>query len=222
MTNVATAARPEQEQFISEAQANRISKVVVFEHGAYLQRRVQTRVHEGLNRILIELQAFQIDTDSVQARVYGQGDILSVQYKETPVKDAPQEGVRALDEEKRARSRERQSLKKERDVVDKQIAFLDGVVAFSETEIPKELKTAFPDVDRLQGTLEFLDASYRQLAGRREALVYQLDDLDREIAVLEKRLKLLRGSKSTSRKCIEVLFDAAEEQNHDIEASDVV
>ncbi len=219
MTNEASRARPEQERFIAEAGENRITKVVVFDHGAYLQRRVQTQVHGGLNRILIEVKAFQIDSASVQARVYGQGDILSVQFKETPVKDAPQEDVRALDEDKRARSRERGSLERERDVVDKQIAFLDSVVAFSETETPKELKTEFPDVERLQGTLEFLDANYRRLAQRREELGYQVDELDREIAVLERRLKRLRRSKSTTRKCIEVLFDATEEQALDIEAS---
>ena len=60
---------------IGEDQGNRIVEAVVFSDQAYLKRQARVQVEAGLNRILMELQAFSVDRDSAQAKVYGQGEI---------------------------------------------------------------------------------------------------------------------------------------------------
>ena len=80
-----------------EAQNNEISEVVVFSDQAHVKRHVKTTAHPGFNRFLIDIQAFSVDSESAHANVFGEGEILGVQYKKLPVqKKTPQEDVRIL------------------------------------------------------------------------------------------------------------------------------
>ena len=83
--------------FIQVGDENRITEVVVYTDQAYLKRRIRVKAREALNRFMVEVQAYSVDVDSAQASVYGEGEILSVQYREVPVKYAPQEDVRELE-----------------------------------------------------------------------------------------------------------------------------
>ena len=65
----------------------------------------------------MEVQAFDVDSDSAQANVYGDGEILSVQYKESPVKEIPQEDVRALDAKKIQLTRQRTALQHQKELL---------------------------------------------------------------------------------------------------------
>ena len=207
------------EMIIEDGVNNCIREVTVFTDQAYVKRQARTRTHPGLNRLLIEIHGFAIDADSVQASVRGHGDILSVQYKEIPVKDAPQTEVRVLEEEKRELTRKRQALQGQRDVLGNQKAFLDSVAGFGQAEIPKEIKTQFPTVEQLGNLLQFLDENYRGLSEKSGALTIHDEELARSLNVLEQKLKQLRRPKRSMRKAIEVLFDTNQEHECAIEAA---
>ena len=70
---------------IGEGQDNKITAVTVFSDRGLVSRQVNATTNPGLNRFAIETKAFGIDGDSVQARVFGQGEILGVQYLSEPV-----------------------------------------------------------------------------------------------------------------------------------------
>jgi len=123
------------DEIIREGDGNRITEAVVFTDQAYIKRKTQVLVQKGLNRLCMELQAFRVDNDSVQAVVYGRGEIISVQYKEIPVIDAPQKNVKEIEDEIKAMKRQRRSLEKEIEVLDKQKRFLDSVIEFPRSSL---------------------------------------------------------------------------------------
>ena len=72
-----TVNAPAQETVPSE-----IKEVTLFFNQALVKREARAWVHEGLNEIWLEVDAFRVDRDSISARVFGEGEILSVQYRE--------------------------------------------------------------------------------------------------------------------------------------------
>ena len=206
-----------QDEFINETDGNQISEVVVYTDQAYVKRQARIQTQPGLNRFLMEIKAYQVDVESAQANVYGEGEILSVQHREIPVKDMPQEDVRKLDKKRDELTRERKALKNEKEVQDKQLRFLDSVTFFAETELPKELKTQFPETESLKTVVEFLGENYQKLSRRSLELDRKIEELDKEIAVTEKRLKRLRRPKHATQKAIEVLFESPKTQEIDVQ-----
>lgn len=217
--NEALTEPPTNGTVLEDGTANTLSAVVVFSDRAYVTRTAQAHAKTGLNRFYVELKAFRIERDSAQARVFGKGSILSVQYKEVPVQDAPQAMVHELSEQKRELDRRLKALQKARESLEKQRQFLDSVISFGDVEIPKELKTAFPQPQSLQAMLEFLESSYQQLAEREDSLDHEIDERRYELNVIERKLKQSKHPKQAVRKAIEVLFEAAEEQDLELEVS---
>ena len=210
------------DEIIREGDRNRITEAVVFTDQAYIKRKTHVQVQAGLNRLRVELQAFQVDSDSVQATVYGRGEIISVQYKEIPVIDAPQKNVKEIEDEIKVMKRQRRSLEQENEVLDKQQRFLDSVIDFGEKEMPKKIKTAFPKTDDLKTMLLFLEENYKNLASENERLFRRIEDADDELAVLKMRLKQIRQPLQKYRKVIEVLFLGKEAHEIDLIISYVV
>ena len=204
---------------IKDGKDNRITETVVFTDQAYLKRRVQARAKKGLNQYLIEVQAFALDADSAQAAVFGEGEILSVQYREVPVKEAPQKDVRKLESKKEQLERQRQVLRKEKEVQDKQGRFLDSIVGFAETDLPKKMKTDFPAQENLAGMLEFLGENYQKLAEKHTDLKHRIQELDKEISLIDRQLKNSRRPQGKARKGIEVVFESLKDQPLTIEVS---
>ncbi len=198
------------EEIITDDDDNRIREVVVFSSQAYLKRQVKTQAQAGLNRFLIELKAFSVDADSVQANVFGGGEILSVQYKEIPIQQAAQADVRELENEKRALEQKRRVLEREKENCDKQKKFLDSTISYANIQVPVELKTQFPTSENLQDMLGFLKDSYQKIARDEEVLTEGLEKLADEMSVIERKLKQSKRPHSKNRKTIEVLFDAKE------------
>lgn len=198
------------EQMILQDDDNRITEVVVFSSQAYLKRQVKTQAQTGLNRFLIELKAFNIDADSVQANIYGSGDILSVQYKEIPTQEAVQEDIKELESQKRQLEQKRRVLDAEKENCAKQKKFLDSTISYANIQVPVELKTQFPSSENLQDILSFLKENYQKIARDDEVLTEGLEKIADEFSVLDRKFKQVKRPHSKNRKTIEVLFDANE------------
>jgi len=220
--NASAKSQFAQDEIIREGDHNRIAEAVVFTDQAYIKRKTQVRMQSGLNRLCVELQAFQVDSNSVQAVVYGRGEIISVQYKEIPVIDAPQKNVKEIEDEIKVMKRQRRSLEQENEVLNKQQRFLDSVVNFGEKEMPKKIKTAFPKTDDLRTMLLFLEENYKNLADENERLFRRIEETNDELAVLKMRLNQIRQPKQKYRKVIEVLFLSQEAHEIDLIVSYVV
>ncbi len=206
-------------KFIQAGDENRITDAVVYTDQAYLKRRIRVGAQESINRFLIEVRAFRVDVDSAQANVYGEGEILSVQYREIPVKHPAQKGIRELELKKEQLEDQRRALKYKKEVGEKQVKFLDSVIGFAETDLPKKIKTQFPAADNLQTMLEFLSENYMKIADHDIELRRQIEDFDKKIVMVERRLKESKRPQKNFRKVIEVVFESAKKQDLIIEVS---
>lgn len=207
------------EPLIDDGAENRITRVTLFSDQAYVTREATAEVAAGVARVRVETLAFQVDPDSVQAKVFGRGELLGVQYRELPVVDAPQEALRELEQRLREMKRERQRIVDAREVVEKQQRFLDSTLEYAEVELPREIKSSFPSAAQMGEMIDFMDQRYGALAERGERLAIELEALDDEKLALERRLKKLHRGKGNSRRVIEILFDAAEAQALRVEVS---
>jgi len=75
---------------------SQIREVTLFSGQALVKREAVVSVQKGLNELLIKIEAFRIDRDSVTAKVFGAGEILSVQFKEIPLQEEAQQKVKDL------------------------------------------------------------------------------------------------------------------------------
>ena len=205
--------------FVDDGDENRIVEATVFTDQAYLKRRTSVEVENGLNRFIVGVNAFNIDRHSVQAAVFGEGEIVSVQYRETPVRESRQIEVHELELHLEELKRKRLVITDESERCKKQIRFLDSAVAFSETEIPKRIKTRFPKAEDMETMLEFLDRSYQKLDERSQDLTRRIEELDKDIVVVEEKLKQTQRPHKKLQKGIEVVFKSDSDQQVDVEAS---
>jgi len=208
-----------QEQTLADGDNNYIDEVVVFTDQAYIKRQVKTESQPGLNHFLVELNAFHVDKDSIQACIFGHGEILTVQYRKIPVIEAVQQDVRELDAKKRHLEQQKKTLLREKEALHKQQKFIDSTISYADTEIPKELKTEFPSPQNLQNILTFIEQNYAQFNQKETELEKQLEQLEYELLLLQRQLKQLKKPTQTNKQYIEILFAAEQQENIQIEAS---
>jgi len=211
--------QPSNTVFLGDSDGNVIAGVVVFKDHAHVTRKADTEAAQGLNRLFIELKAFHVDRDSPQAIVFGKGDILSVQYKEKPVEKAPQKAIRELEEKKKELVRNKRDLMHQLETIDKQKQFLTSIIGFAETQVPREIKTQFPTPENVQGMLDLLGESFKDLFNSEKELEHLIEDLNEEISLVERKLKPLKTSDVKLRKYIEIVFMSHQPQTIRIEVS---
>ncbi|MCD6583641.1 MAG: mucoidy inhibitor MuiA family protein [Candidatus Omnitrophica bacterium] len=208
--------------FSQEVVPSKIKEVTLFTNQALIKREASLRVKKGLNELFLEIEAFSLDRDSVSAKVYGEGSLYSVQFKEIYLKEAPQKKIRELQEKIEELKEKKKSLVNQLSILGKQERFLDSVVDFSQTQIPRDLKTTFPKVDDLEKILGFLERNLQSINQAREGFNKEIKELDEEIEVLEKELATLKRPHQETKKVIEIVFDSKKDQPVKIEADYLV
>ena len=208
--------------FSQDIRTSEIKNVVLFTNQALVTRVVKAEVGKGLNEIGVEIEAFAVDRDSVQAKVYGDGEVYSVQFKEVPLKDDPQENIRQLLEEIQELRDEKKSLKNQKVTLSKQKSFLNSFINFAQVQVPEDIKTSLPKSDDLNRTFSFLAEGYNDVHKKEEALTKSIRELDKEIRVIERKLSALNAGAKKGKKNIEILFNANKAQTVKIEATYLV
>ncbi len=207
------------DEYIPNGKRNTIDEVVVFSNQAHVKRKAKAKTTEGMNRLRFELNAFSVDGDSVQSNVFGEGEVLSVQYREIPTKEAPQKQVRDLEKKLKSLERKKQIITEKKEVLGKQGKFLDSFIDFARVEIPRELKTSIPATTKLEKTLEFLDSSYGNLSEKNKELDFKQEDLEVDIELVKRELKSLNRAGDGTSKVVEILFHAYQDQEISITTS---
>ncbi|MCP5162117.1 MAG: mucoidy inhibitor MuiA family protein [Hahellaceae bacterium] len=203
---------PDQQNLIYNGAQNRISAVTVFTSHALIMREAQAQCHAGLSPLVLEVNAFDLDEDSLQAEVLGRGSIVGVQLKRIPQKDYRQPELAALETQLKQLQRQRKTLQKRVEIESKRAAFLDSVASFANVQVGQEIQTGLMSAGKLRETLDFMSESYAEVATCADELEHQLEALDAEIKLIESRQRIARQSDNKTLTLIEVLFDSAEEQ----------
>lgn len=206
----------------AEIVPSRIREATLFSDQAYVIRSAEISAVEGFNEIRLSVDAFQVDPDSVSAKVFGEGQILGVQYREIPVEEPVQENVSVLENRLRELRWKERSILDEREILGKKETFLNSVTKFSETQIPQDIKTNFPRTEDLQGILTFLGDRFDELAGRKASIDRELEEISKKIKVIEEELNMVRRPARKVEKVIEVLYQGSKSQNVRVEAGYLV
>ena len=204
--------------FAGQTVPSQIKEVTLFSSQALVKREAFTTVQKGLNELLLEIEAFRVDQDSITAKVFGAGEIFSVQFKGIPIKESPRENIKALEQKINELKRSKRVLADKKEVLNKEESFLVSLIDFSKTQIPREIKTSFPNMEDLTKTLVFLSSNFQKINDEKQSLDASIEEVGKEIKVLEEELSALRGPVKKVRKVIEILFNAEKEQKIRIEA----
>ena len=202
--------------------SSRISKVTVFADKAQITRRAAVKVKKGLNDISLEVKAFRVDKDSVTAKVFGSGEILSVQLRRIYLEKQPQENINKLRQKIDKLNAERIKAADENNVLSKKQEFLDSIIHFSSVQVPQDLKTSFPEPDMLKNMLDFLDKTYSDINEHKEALSEKIKEIDKEIDKAKRELASLGGARHKEKKAVNILFNSSKNQSINIESSYIV
>ncbi len=198
---------------------SQIKAVTLFPDQALITREANVKVHKGLNEILIDIEAFQVDSDSVSAKVFGKGELYSVQFKDIFLQVAPQKNIRTLEEKLQQLNASRVAMEDNRVLLQNKERFLLSVIDFSKVQLPQDIMTTFPKIQDLDNTLTFLGASFKKINEEKQALNAKVDSIKQEIQTVEKQLASLTIYRKKEKKAIEILFNTAEDQHIKIEAS---
>jgi len=133
-------------QFVS----SRISEVTLYSNQAMIVREGRANLAPGMNELLIETTAYDMDKDALSAQVFGSGEMISVQLTSIPLSDFPQEQVRSIREKLRDMQRSRNILSDKKTVLAKQSSFLDSLIDFARTQIPKDVQTDKISVENIK------------------------------------------------------------------------
>lgn len=204
------------------SEPSKIKDVTLYSNQALVTREADMEVRQGFNEIQISLDAFRIDPDSVTARVFGEGEILSVQYKELPVVDAPQDFINNLAKKIEALQISRQGVIDKKRILQNKATFLGAFLEFSQTQIPKEIQTRLPAVEDLENTLAFLDTGFGEIYAGLQTLDIEIKKLDAEIKALEEELQARKGAAKANAKVIAIQFNAAKSQHIRVETQYLV
>ncbi|HRZ86210.1 MAG TPA: mucoidy inhibitor MuiA family protein [bacterium] len=196
----------------------RITETVVFSGEALVNRAATAKVVKGMNRIGIELREFSVDADSVQARVFGGGELVSVQVKDVQEREMPQERIAVLQKKIDELEKSRRGLADQAAVLQKKEGFLNAVVEFAKVEVPKDIKTAFPSVENLDKALLFLDAQFGAVNKGKADLDDAARDLDKTLDAARREMDGLTGPGGMAKKVIEIVFKSDADQEVKIEA----
>jgi uncharacterized protein (TIGR02231 family) len=206
-----------------EKMSTSIREVTVYSQGAMVKREGTSKVGKGIQELLIELQAFAIDKDSITARVFGEGEIQSVLFREIPVVDPGQTALKNAEEKLRKLKEARKQTANEKDVLDKKELFLTSL--FKQPVLPPgmpDVRSSLPKVQDLDQMLTFLGGSFRAIHGLRMPLEIKLEDLNKQILVAEKELEALKAPGLKSIKVIQITFLSKKEQAVKVETSYLV
>ncbi len=191
---------------------SKISSVTLYTDQALVQREVLADVGPGINELLLPIQAFSIDGPSITAKVYGKGKIISVQIRTIPLKAAPQEKIRELEETIKTLERDKQALLDKEAALLRQEKFLDSIAAFSEIQVPKDIETRMVNPQELSATFTFLGDRFHEVFSKKTDIDQDVSGIEENIRTARRELNNLRQPGEKSRKVIEVVFDSAEKQ----------
>ncbi|MFO7558140.1 MAG: mucoidy inhibitor MuiA family protein [Desulfobacterales bacterium] len=198
---------------------SRIKAVTLFPDQALITREANVKVHKGLNEILIDIEAFEVDSDSVSAKVFGKGELYSVQFKEIFLQAAPQKNIQALEEKLQQLKASRVAMEDNRIMLQNQERFLLSVMDFSKIQLPQDIMTTFPKIQDLENTLTFLGTNFKKINEAKQVLNAKVDSIKQEIQTVEKQLASLTIYRKKEKKAVEILFNTAEDQHIKIEPS---
>jgi len=198
---------------------SRIVEVTVYSEEAHVTREATAAVTKGLQKLWVELEAFRVDKDSFSAKVFGAGEVYGVQFREIAAKESPQGKIQILEQQIKEGKKTKRVLSDRRDVAARKEQFLQSLLSFSETQVPKDVKTQFPKIEDLNNALDFIGSGFQTLYNTKQALDEKIATLNEEIMVWRRELKALGAAHQKRKMFMEIVFNSGRSQTIRVEAN---
>jgi uncharacterized protein (TIGR02231 family) len=201
---------------------SRITKVTLFTNQALVTREAQLNVKQGLNKLLIEVDAFSVDKDSLQAKILGQGKIYNVQFRKIYLERQPQKQIQELKDKIENLQLEKKQLLAKINTLAKKQRFIDNIIDFSGQQIPYEVKTDFPEISQLNNTLNFIESTTTSIAKTKTETETTLKKVQRKIVLLNKKINAIQRPSDKSKKGVSINFASNKAQKIKIQIKYIV
>lgn len=195
---------------------NRVTQVSVMASQALVTRTVRTGVTAGFTRIDLITDARRIDPNSLQVSVQGKGEILGVQLRRIPLETFPQTDLDAIDRERKQLEVEKRALEIDQGSLVKRRRFFDSVGKFADVQVPTEIQTRLPEVDKLEALYRFLVQNYQTLSEQELAIAAKLDQVNERLTLVNRKLKQGHPGRTRRQELIELSFQSAAKQTLEI------
>jgi uncharacterized protein (TIGR02231 family) len=204
--------------FAQEMVTSEIKKVTLYSNQALVKREAIVKVNKGLNDLFLELEAYNVDKDSISAKVIGEGEILSIQSKDVYLKGSHQENINALEQKIKELKVSKRTLMDKKYMLEKKELFLDSLIDLSHPQFPQD-KKIFLKIAELKEILDFIASSFQSIHEEKRSLDLRIEDIDKEIKTFEKEWAFLKVTQKKEKKVIQILFDSEKDQAIKIEVS---
>lgn len=199
-----------------------IKEVTLFSHHALVKRESIVRVNKGLNKLFLELKEFHVEKDSISAKIFGEGEILSVQSRDVYLKESLQEGINTLEQKVKKLKESKRILMDKKDVLNKKELFLNSFIDLSQPQFHEDIKAGLFKITDLEKHLSFIASNFQDINEKKGILDLKIEEIDNEIKTFEKELAFLKASQTKGKKVIEIFFNSTEEQEIKIVANYLV
>jgi len=203
---------------------SKITQVTVYPGSARVTRQVHVNLSTGAHSLILENILPQLDENSLTVTGKGAADvkIFGAAIKRVYSKDAADQRVGELEAliEKLADEilMENQNLQ----ILEKEIQYLDSVKLFSGQQVPKDLVTAIPSVESLEGVRSFLLERFMDVEKRRAAFRIKIRELQRQQVVAQRQLNELRSFGSQQQRQLVVDLECARQGKFTLDVSYLV
>lgn len=204
--------------FAQEMVTSEIKEVTLYSNQALIKREALVKVDKGLNDLFLELEAYNVDKDSISAKVIGEGEILSIQSKDVYLKESAQENINTLEQRIKELKVSKRTLMDKKYVLERKELFLDSLIDLSHPVFPQD-KNIFLKIADLEEILDFITSNFQSIHEEKRSMDLRIEYIDKEIKTFEKEWAFLKATQKKEKKVIQILFDSEQEQAIKIEVS---
>lgn len=203
---------------------SRIAEVTVYPGSARVTREANLELSVGGHSVVFENIIPQLDENSLTVTGKGTADvkIFGAYVKREYSKAAADQRVQELKTLIEALGDQIQTENNAIEVLRKEGEFLDSVKLFSGQQIPKDLVTAMPPVENLDGIRKFLFERFSDVEKRKEAAQIKIRGLMKDKEVAQRQLNELRSSDNQQQRLLVVDLECAKAGKFTLDVSYLV
>ncbi len=187
----------------------KISKVTVYRGQALVTRSLEVDLPAGSSEIIVTNLPSEIVPDSIYAQTAGSVKVLSVRYREKAVKEDTREEVKKLDSEIESLKREIYHTERKKGHLDNQWDMFVKLRQFAADAKQIDTDRGLLQFEPIKNLAEFILEKADAYIEKTLAFEDQINDMKKELGLLERKLaELTAGSSRTRRQAVVYISSA--------------
>jgi len=197
-----------------------LKKAVVYQGKALLECKGKAIIDKkGTYTLLMEIFSENIDKDSIQAEVKGEGKVIYVKFREIPIMETEQKKIKELKQKIQELEDKLKMLDNTKDTLKIQKDLLNSLKFFVREQFPKELETKIPSSESLESLFSFVENKSTQINKGIFNIEIEQRKANKELKLLRKKLFSITRHASAKKRYVEISFFAFKPQQIEVDVS---